>query len=189
MLAASVLGAAWTTWTLTRALRRLRAARRDHPLAEAPARLVLATATRTGSLTITTLAWWLLTRGSTTTSPLISSYHILDAIGQALLILAIALALALAIAIALALALTAIILDPPLALVALAGGGSMLHPRSHVSDNPGNPRRRRHPRRHRHRPHEHRWRRRDGRRRRSWSRRRQRGPLPGGQLRRNRVLR
>jgi hypothetical protein len=116
MLAASALGAAWTVWTLTHGIRGLRAWRRGHPLAEIPARIGLATATRAGSLGVTAVSWVLLARGATATSPLISNYHVLDAIGQALLILG------------LALALTAVILDPPLALVVLAGGSTMLAP-------------------------------------------------------------
>ena len=114
LIAVAVLaGAAWTAWNLIAGLRRLPAARR-HPAADVPAAAMLRLLTRTGSLVVSAIGLWLLARGHALGGGLVSDAHILDALGQALLVVALLLALA------------AIAADPPFALALLAGGGGQL---------------------------------------------------------------
>jgi hypothetical protein len=93
VVAAAVAGAAWTAWSLAVALRHLTQARR-HPAAEVPAAATLLLLVRAGALVTSLAALWLLALGDAPGDPVLPSAHILDAGGQATLLLVLMLALA-----------------------------------------------------------------------------------------------
>jgi RsiW-degrading membrane proteinase PrsW (M82 family) len=93
VVAAAVAGAAWAAWSLAGALRRLPQARR-HPAAEVPASATLLLLVRAGALLASLAALWLLALGDAPGGPLRLGAHILDAGGQATLLLVLMLALA-----------------------------------------------------------------------------------------------
>jgi RsiW-degrading membrane proteinase PrsW (M82 family) len=117
---AALVGAAWIAWNLAAGARRLPEARR-HPAAEVPASAILLLLIRAGALLATLAAAWLLALGHPPAGLLVAGAHLLEAGGQASLLLV------------LVLALTAIASDPPFADVPPATRGELLLGRLVVS--------------------------------------------------------
>jgi len=113
LVASVVLAAAWTASSLVRAVRTVPAARML-PLAEAGPVLGLQLVGRAGALVVTGVGLLAVLIGRQAGDPLISNYHILDALGNLLLVAG------------LVLALLAVMADPPFALLVLSTGGSEL---------------------------------------------------------------
>jgi len=113
VVAAAVGALVWTAWQLVRSVRHWPAALR-HPLADVPAIAALRIGVGAGSVTVGLLLLVAVLSGAGADDPVVRNFHVLDALGSALVVAAILLAVA------------ATFWFPPLAMVALAGGGTAL---------------------------------------------------------------
>ncbi len=109
----AVVAGLWTGWTVLVGLRALPGLR-GQPLADPSASAGLLLIMRTGALVVIVVGLLAVAQGTSGDGRLVPSSHILDAVGDALLVAG------------LLLAVLALFAAPPLGFVALAGGGSML---------------------------------------------------------------
>lgn len=109
----SIAAGLWTGWTVLAGLRALPSLR-GQPLADRSASAGLLLLMRAGILVLVVVGLLAVARGTPGDGHLVPTSHILDAVGNALLVAG------------LLLAILALITAPPLGLVAIAGGGSML---------------------------------------------------------------
>ena len=103
----------WSTWGLVRGVRGLGPARR-RPLGDTAAMAWLVLPVRAGALALTGLGLAAAARGVGADGTLVRNDHVLDAVGDALVLVGLLLAVA------------ALFSDPPLALLALSSGESVL---------------------------------------------------------------
>jgi hypothetical protein len=112
-VAVTIAAGAWTGWKVQAALRALPSLH-GAALADRPASAVLLLVMRVGSLAVVATGLLAVAGGTPATGHLVPGPHILDAVGNALLVAG------------LLLAILALIAAPPLGLVAIAGGGTAL---------------------------------------------------------------